>query len=69
MVAALFQTLDTHFFAMFSYGAVWTNDFHRLSVTITLVHYYMKFNGLLHWDITHMEPQPKWMTVCLSWAF
>ena len=20
-------------------------------------------------DITHMEPQPKWMTVCLSWAF
>ena len=32
MVAALFKTLDTHFFAMFSYGTVWTNDFHRLSV-------------------------------------
>ena len=21
------------------------------------------------WDITHMEPQPKWMALCLSWAF
>ena len=51
MVAALFQTLDTHFFAMFHvFTRAWiANDFYRLSVNYYVGHYYMKFNNMPHW--------------------
>ena len=46
-----------------------SNDFYRLSVHYYVVHYYMQYNGLWHWIYCTWNLQPKWMAVCLSWAF